>query len=90
MHEVLEELVMDCLEKEPQHRPSSARQLRLALAAVATEVSWDEEVARAWWAEHHAREPEGAGPSEDGDGATPARPPAEAELTVDLRARRRA
>jgi serine/threonine-protein kinase len=48
----LEDIVLSCLAKEPAHRPQSARELSLRLAAVEGATAWTEERAREWWATH--------------------------------------
>jgi serine/threonine-protein kinase len=50
--EVLEELILSCLDKDPANRPQSAEALRRALNAVELEDAWGEEDARAWWTSH--------------------------------------
>jgi serine/threonine protein kinase len=56
----LEQLVLDCLEKDPAKRPQSMKAVARGLAACPLERPWDEESAAEWWAHHRpAPPPEG-------------------------------
>jgi eukaryotic-like serine/threonine-protein kinase len=59
--EALERLVLDCLEKKPEQRPQSARQLIERLALVGAEP-WDDDQAESWWREHGPRLHKVSGP----------------------------
>ena len=48
----LEDLLMQCLEKDPTKRPSSALELELRLTCVRCREPWTDDRARAWWATH--------------------------------------
>ena len=48
----LEEIVMSCLEKSPDKRPSSAVELWRQLGEVPLSPSWTAERAESWWREH--------------------------------------
>jgi eukaryotic-like serine/threonine-protein kinase len=50
----LERLVLDCLEKQPDRRPGSAREFLERLSRGGAEA-WDARQAEAWWHEHGAR-----------------------------------
>jgi serine/threonine protein kinase len=49
--ETLERLVLDCLEKRPEARPRSAREVLERLQQIDVEP-WDARQAEAWWREH--------------------------------------
>ena len=53
----LEQLVMDCLEKDPMRRPATAAELARRLAECPVTAPWTSERAETWW-QHHAPVPE--------------------------------
>jgi eukaryotic-like serine/threonine-protein kinase len=48
----LEDLVMDCLEKDPARRPASAEEISTRLNDVSPESEWTVERAERWWEMH--------------------------------------
>jgi len=46
----LDALILMCLEKEPERRPSGARELGRRLASLVVAEPWREEQAEEWWA----------------------------------------
>lgn len=63
----LDEIVLACLEKAPQNRPSSALDLWQQLGEVPLETPWIAERVERWWREHL---PALAGPARRGDSAS--------------------
>jgi serine/threonine protein kinase len=51
----LDRVVLDCLSKNPNDRPQSAKELSRRLAEIAGSEPWTEERARAWWEAHEPR-----------------------------------
>jgi serine/threonine-protein kinase len=48
----LDQLVLACLEKNPNDRPQTARELSRRLGEIELSNEWTEERAREWWAKH--------------------------------------
>ena len=65
--ERLEQIVLACLEKAPEKRPSSALDLWRQLGEVALETPWTAERAENWWREHI---PAPSGPRGGGDSSS--------------------
>ena len=63
----LDEIVLACLEKAPENRPSSALDLWQLLGDVPLERPWIADRAESWWREHL---PSFAGPLRRGDSSS--------------------
>jgi serine/threonine-protein kinase len=48
----LDDLILECLAKEPDARPANAVELGRRLGGCAASSGWNEDVAQSWWAEH--------------------------------------
>ena len=48
----LESIILDCLQKMPEDRPQSVRDLSRRLAACGDFGGWGPEQAKAWWDQH--------------------------------------
>ena len=53
----LEQLLLQCLEKDKKHRPKGARGLRLELEKLQASHPWSQDDARAWWGAHSHLKP---------------------------------
>jgi serine/threonine-protein kinase len=53
----LEELILDCLEKDPDRRPQNAEDLAQRLRATGLAPAWTQEMAREWWQNHRPEAP---------------------------------
>jgi serine/threonine-protein kinase len=51
----LERVILSCIEKDPDRRPASAKELHDALEACADSQAWKERHAERWWRENEAR-----------------------------------
>jgi eukaryotic-like serine/threonine-protein kinase len=52
IHPDLERLILDCLQKDRERRPSSAAELRRRLSSIAVAEPWTNDRAAQWWHEH--------------------------------------
>ena len=50
--EALERVILSCLEKEPDARPSSALDLYSQLEACTLDSTWNQQQAKDWWQLH--------------------------------------
>jgi len=48
----LEEIILSCLEKDPENRPQTVDELDEDLRSVSLDEQWNEERAREWWSVH--------------------------------------
>ena len=64
----LEQLVLDCLAKEPTQRPASALALDRRLAELERADPWGQEQAERWWREHVPQLPASAAGGDQSDG----------------------
>ena len=53
--ETLEQVILDCLRKDPNERPQTMQELAVRLGGVPLEDPWTEERARQWWLVNGAR-----------------------------------
>ena len=81
IHAGLEAVIMACLEKNPDRRPQTARELRERLNALSFEHPWSDERAALWWKRYRpmAADVTPAGPSEPPAASTPEPSPPDRE-----------
>ena len=73
----LEDVILECLEKDPARRPKDAAALMASLAICSDAGGWTDDRALAWWAEHQ----------DTGSRRERAREAPAATMTIDLRGR---
>jgi len=61
LHPALDAVILACLEKEPDRRPGSARQLAQTLRSVPLDERWGDDEAEAWWDHAKLSHPRPAG-----------------------------
>ncbi|MBW2257387.1 MAG: protein kinase, partial [Deltaproteobacteria bacterium] len=62
--EALEQLVLDCLQKDPAKRPQTMKEVAQRLAGCPLEQPWGEENAAQWWERHRPAPPHEGIPAE--------------------------
>lgn len=67
----LERVLLDCLAKEPDQRPQSARALQARLAEISLPEPWSREDADRWWNRNGARAPRAASAPGPGSASDP-------------------
>ena len=56
IHPKLEEIILSCLQKDPNNRPQTAQEIDRMLASVALHEPWTDAHAERWWREHPAEQ----------------------------------
>jgi serine/threonine-protein kinase len=83
IHVELEKVIMTCLEKNPDRRPQTARELSERLGAIAFDPPWTEERAALWWKRNQPLRPEDPSASEAMPGPESGSGPAPRSQTGD-------